>query len=100
MRSAGGGAARLKSQSVEGSAACSRIGAIIHSLPKASLRSELVSASCLVGLLSRSVEPAAKTGHSLRAVRDIREPLIRSPHQRGQAARSTLSELTTSPYRS
>jgi hypothetical protein len=37
MGSAGCGAARLKSQSVEGSAACYRIGAIIHSLPRASL---------------------------------------------------------------
>ena len=27
-----------------------------------------------------------------RALRDIREPLIRSPHQRGRAARRTLSE--------
>jgi hypothetical protein len=38
MGSAGCGAARLKSQSAEGWAACYRIGAIIHSLPRASLR--------------------------------------------------------------
>ena len=37
MGSAGCGAARLKSQSVEGSAACYSIGAIIRSLPRASL---------------------------------------------------------------
>jgi hypothetical protein len=37
MGLAGCGAAWLKSQSVDGSTACYRIGAVIHSLPRASL---------------------------------------------------------------
>src|SRR5882762_8260860 len=37
MGSAGCGAAWLKSQSVDGSTACYRIGAVIHYLPRASL---------------------------------------------------------------
>lgn len=48
MGLAGCGAAWLKSQSADGSAACYRIGAVIHALPRALLRS-----GARLGLLAR-----------------------------------------------
>lgn len=50
MGLAGCGAAWLKPQSVDGSAACYRIGAVIHSPPwGVAPARELGSASCLIG---------------------------------------------------